>query len=44
MTQRETDSYSTSIEIVMGKGDLTDQTSAYDAAQLRNNLMGRFDN
>lgn len=42
ITRREVDRYTTSIEIVMGKGELEDQTSAYDAAQLRRNLEPRF--
>lgn len=42
MTVREVDRYTTSIEIVMGRGELEDRTSAYDAIQLRRNLEPRF--
>ena len=42
VTQGETDSYTTTIEIVMGKGELSDQTSAYNATELRSNLQAKF--
>ena len=42
MTIREQDRYTTSIEIVMGDGDLEDPTSAYDASELRRSLSARY--
>jgi hypothetical protein len=39
---REQDRYTTSIEIVMGDGDLEDPTAAYDAAELRRSLSTRY--
>jgi hypothetical protein len=42
VTVRELDRYTTSIEIVMGNGDLIDPTTAYDAAEIRSSLAGRY--
>jgi hypothetical protein len=39
---RDSDRYTTSIEIVMGDGNLDDPTSAYDAAELRRSLAVRY--
>jgi hypothetical protein len=39
---REQDRYTTSIEIVMGDGDLEDPTTAYDATELRRSLAARY--
>ncbi|MDX1460548.1 MAG: hypothetical protein R3348_05775 [Xanthomonadales bacterium] len=36
------DSYSTSIEIVMGEGEVEDRTSVYDAAELFSYLSARY--
>jgi len=42
VTVRELDRYTTSIEIVMGDGNLDDPTTAYDASELRRNLSARY--
>ncbi len=42
VTVHESDRYSTSIEIVMGDGNLDDPTSAYDASELRRSLSARY--
>lgn len=42
VTVLEQDRYSTSIEIVMGDGNLDDPTSAYDASELRRSLSARY--
>lgn len=42
VTVRELDHYATSIEIVMGDGELADPTAAYDASELRNTLARRY--
>lgn len=42
VTVREEDRYTTSIEIVMGDGNLRDPTVAYDARELHNSLTRRY--
>jgi flavin-binding protein dodecin len=42
ITVQEVDRFTTSIEIVMGRGELEDSTTAYDASQLRRNLASRY--
>lgn len=42
VSTRDIDRYNTSIEIVMGKGELEDSTAAYNALEIRNSLAQRY--